>query len=69
MITPELQSKLAVWKQRAAAGTLTPNEMREAILALRENRRSAAVPETKSRSRTKGPAKSADDLLGELENL
>lgn len=68
MISPELQSRVQVWRQKANAGTLSIDEMREAIAALRGSRLSAANAPTKSRT-TKGPAKSADDLLSELEGL
>jgi hypothetical protein len=67
-ITPELQSKLFVWRQKAADGTISLDDMREAIKALRAGRQSAVV-ESKASGGTrkaKGPARSADDLLGEL---
>lgn len=68
MLNAEITNKLSVWRQKAAAGTITPGEMREAILLLRESRRSAAAEPTK-RTTKKGPAKSADDLLSELGGL
>lgn len=67
-MTPELQVKMAVWKAKALNGTLTTEEMREAIVALRSGRISAASTAAKKPS-TKGPAKSADSLLDELEKL
>lgn len=70
MMEPELQSKFATWRQRATAGLLTTEEMKEAILALRGSRRAAAESSKAStKSRTKAPARSADDMLGELEGL
>ena len=70
MLTPELQSKFSDWRHKAISGTITTEEMKEAILALRGSRRSAADAAKASKSRsTKGPARSVDDLLGELEGL
>ena len=42
MISPELQSRVQVWRQKANAGTLSIDEMREAIAALRGGRLAAA---------------------------
>jgi len=67
VISPELQSRVQVWRQKANAGTLSIDEMREAIAALRGGRLAAA--NTAKTPRAKGPAKSADDLLTELEGL
>lgn len=61
-ISPELQNKIAQWRQKAAAGTLTIEETREAIIALRSGRQGASY-DAKSPKRS---AKSADDMLGEL---
>lgn len=72
MYTPELQQKMSIWRQRASEGVITPDEMREAILALREDRKAAieaSSAKKSSSSRSKAPAKSADDLLGELDAL
>jgi len=69
MLNAEVTNKLAVWRQKAAAGTITQAEMREAILLLRESRRSAAAEPAKRSTARKGPAKSADDLLNELGGL
>jgi len=70
---PSILQKLAVWRSRAMEGTLTEDEMREAILVLRQGRLSASVSaseKAKSASKSrKGPAKSADELLSELDNL
>ncbi len=70
MSTPELQTKLINWRAKAAAGTLTIEEMREAVLVLRGSRRSAAEASSAAkRSSSRGPARNADDLLGELGSL
>lgn len=66
-MTPELQSKIAIWRQKAADNTLTVDEMREAIAALRQGRVSAAVTSENARRKTaKVAIPSADDLLSEL---
>ena len=69
MISPELQNKMAEWRHKAAADTLPIDEMREAILALRASRRSAADSKPTKATRSKAPARSADDMLGELGGL
>ena len=71
MITPELQSKIAMWRAKANAGTLPIEEMREAIVVLRAGRRAAESASTSSKrtSRAKIPTRSADDMLGDLESL
>lgn len=69
-MSPELQSKIALWRQKAIDGTLTQEEMKEAIVALRGDRRSAAHASDKSRrTKAKAAIPSADDLLSELEAL
>ena len=65
MLDANVTNQLAIWRQKAAAGTITQAEMREAILLLRQSRRSAAE-DTKKSTTKKGPSKSADDLLAEL---
>jgi hypothetical protein len=67
----ELQSKIASWRLRAAEGTLTLDEMREAILHLRQGRvtAAAAAATTKRSAAKRSTAPSQDDMLGELEGL
>lgn len=72
MISPELQTKIALWRQKAALDTLSIDEMREAIAALRGSRRAASeasAASKRSSPRTKAPAQSADDMLKALEGL
>ena len=70
MISPELQAKIALWRAKAADGTLSREEMREAILAIRGDRKNAAAASDQARrTRAKKEIKSADELLGELEGL
>jgi hypothetical protein len=67
----ELQSKIATWRLRAAEGTLTLDEMKEAIVYLRQGRLQAAVAaSTAKRSSAAGAKKTqianSDDLLDEI---
>lgn len=61
-VSLELQQKVADWRNRARDGTLTLDEMKEAITFLRAERQ--AMPLAKSR--TAKPSVNADDLLSEL---
>lgn len=70
--SPELLNQLAQWRQKSADGTITLEEMRQAIKILRANRESAGAVTAKSSKNGKkssAPAKSASDLLGELSGL
>lgn len=67
METPEmeslpLQAKVDVWRQKAIAGTLSDDDLREAIRAIREDRVTAAALGAKTRA-TKAPPRSAEELL------
>ncbi len=65
-MSPELQSKIALWRQKAVAGTLSPDEMKEAILALRQDRIGASIASAASkRTKAKAEIPDADDLLAE----
>lgn len=66
----ETLAKIAVWRQKAVEGTLTLDEMKEAITLLRQGRTSAAVSsETARRKKAVAAIPSADDLMNELEGL
>ena len=66
-INPELQSQIAVWRQKSAEGTLTQDEMRQAIIMMRAGRLSASTASEQSRRKSaKIAIPSADDLLDEL---
>jgi hypothetical protein len=70
MTNPELNAKISVWRQAAIDGTLSQADLKEAIEALRGDRRSAAVASDKSRkAKAIKEIPSADDLLSELEGL
>lgn len=69
-MTPELISKIAVWRAKAADGRLTQEEMAEAILALRADRVGASIASERSRAKKRPvEAPNADDLLNELDGL
>ncbi len=66
-MTPEIQAKIAIWRQKAIDNSLTLEEMKEAIALLRQGRVSAAASsESARRAKAKAAVPSADDLLSEL---
>jgi hypothetical protein len=66
-ISGELQQKLTLWRAKCLDGTITIDELREAVQAMRGDRRSAAVASDKSRrAKAKAEIPSADDMLNEL---
>lgn len=67
----ELQSKISSWRLKAAEGTLTLEEMKEAITHLRAGRMQAslAAQAMKRTAAKKAVAPPASDLLDELEGL
>lgn len=69
-MTPDLQSKIAFWRRAAVEGTLTPEQMREAILALRQGRLAAsAASEASKRKKAATEIPDAETLLAGLEGL
>ena len=70
MISPELQTKIASWRLKCADGTITQEEMKEAIILLREGRVHAQAASTASRAKKAAAViPHAQDLLNELEGL
>ena len=70
MATLDTMTKIAIWRQKAVDGTLTIDEMREAIQIMRGYRRGAAIASDKARKAKAGTAiPTADDLLAELGDL
>ena len=66
----ELQSKIASWRLRAAEGTLTLEEMKEAVAFLRQGRVAAANASAASkRKKAIAEIPHASDMLDELNNL
>lgn len=67
MSSAELQSKMILWRQKCLDGTITKQELTEAMTALRGERDSAATATVAKRTaRAKAAIPSADDLLAEL---
>ena len=67
MITAETQAKIAQFRAKSAEGTLTLEEMREAVLLLRSDRRSAQhASDNSKRKVARAEIKSADEMLDEL---
>lgn len=66
-----INEKIQIWRQKCADNTITIDEMREAIQAIRKERVAAQETSTKSKAK-KADAKAkaqpinSDDLLGEL---
>lgn len=66
-MTPELQSKVAMWRARAEAGTLTEADMIEAIRELRAGRYGAqTASDSAKRKRSIAAVPDADTLLKDL---
>lgn len=71
--SPELQLKIQQWRAKAREGTLSQDEMREAIAALRKDR--GAIPSATAGSKTTRERKAAaakpnsDAMLDELDKL
>lgn len=51
MISAELALKIEDWRRKAIAGTLTPEECREAIQILRQGRTGAQITSTASKTK------------------
>lgn len=69
MLSPEQQTRLAHYRELNARGELSIDQLKEAVIMMREARVAAQVANAASGKAKKKPVKSADDLLGELENL
>lgn len=63
-ISPELQAKIAEWRRKVADGTITDEELREAIRHIRQDRVAASATSMKSRT-AKAPI-DGDSLLNDL---
>lgn len=70
VVPPELQSKVIEWRHKSAQNTITLDEMKQAIILLRQGRRLAAEASTTSKSTSKKkPVTPVSDMLNELNNL
>lgn len=68
-MNPQLVSQIEMWRRKAIDGTLTAEEMREAVIALREGRKSASIASDAAKGKRKAasaPLPSGDDLLDEM---
>ena len=66
--SPEVRNQIAQLRAKALDNTITLDDFRLAIRLMRQDRTSAQEAQSASRRSTK-PAKSADDLLNELDSL
>lgn len=70
MQSSELQAKLAVWRQRTRDGTMTVEDYKEAIAAIRGDRKTAAnTSEQAKRTKAKAAVPDAKALLADLGGL
>lgn len=67
----DLAMKVETWRAKARAGTMTLEEMRDAIKVLRQGRSLIATASggSKTNKAAKAVKPSGDDLLSELEGL
>lgn len=68
-MSPEAQQRIQIIRQKAADGTATLEDFKEAILLMRGDRKNAAAASEGARKRNSAPKaqiKSADDMLDEL---
>jgi hypothetical protein len=71
-VSPEVQSRLAILRQKAVEGTLTLEEQKEAIIMIRGDRQRAVSSPSGSaakRSMAKAVIPSADEMLNELGKI
>jgi hypothetical protein len=69
-MSPEVMSRIAIWRVKACDGTLTTEEMKEAIALIRGDRKSASFASEKSKAKkAESRVPDADDLLNELGGL
>lgn len=70
MQSTELQAKIAVWRQKTRDNTMTTEEYKEAIAALRGDRKNAAATSEQSkRTKAKAAVPDAKALLADLGGL
>jgi hypothetical protein len=68
----ETLAKIAIWRQKCIDGTITIEEMREAVAVMRGDRKAAAQAAAASSKRTAKPkaqVQSADEMLDELGKI
>jgi len=69
--SPELQAKIATYRQRQKEGTMTLDDWKQVFQDIRADRSSAQAASTasKTKKQPKAPARSAATLLGGLKQL
>jgi hypothetical protein len=60
MYSPELSSKIELWRQKSARGELTRDEQKEIVSALRQERVAAHFASTTSRTKKASDAAPVD---------
>lgn len=70
-MTPEMHYKIQEWRQKAREGTMTLEDTRDALAALRADRAVSAATSAKAKTASAKAKKvvNSDDLLGELDGL
>lgn len=68
-ITAEAQMKISFIRQKVVDGSVTLDELREAIQIMRADRRTAVTSSAAKRSRAKAAIPDAASLLDELGNI
>jgi hypothetical protein len=73
-MSPENSAKIQAWRQASREGTLSQDQLREAITLIREGRVGASTTSSKARtasatSRAKKAPVNSDSLLDELDGL
>ena len=70
LYTPEVQAEINTLRAKVSDGSATLEDMKRAILLLRQDRQSAAAASDGARKkRAKAAIPNATDLLGELDAL
>lgn len=61
-----LSARADIWRQKVINQTITDEELKEAVEALREGRRLAAEAGTRKRAASAAPARDVAAILGQL---
>ena len=71
MYSLDIQAKIAEWRRKSLEGTITLEELQEAVAAMRGDRFKAASSSESSarRGRVKAAIPDANDMLDELKGL
>lgn len=69
MYSPEDNALISSYRMKAAAGTLSKEELTHAVSLLRQARMTSVQSAAKKRTAAAKQVRSADDLLNELDSL